>query len=280
MKTYYSIVSIATNPKLNEKFNIGLLCVTPENTYFHFSEKKFNIVAKLLSKNGKKLGLSALKGMEEQINFTPTQEGVFSNVKPELSSAVSEPYISYLNRYNNNLVQYSTPVTIDLTVDYDVFKALFKKYIYAEEVFDIIIQPKTKSFTSIRNKFRKEVSAYANTDFNVTNEIIKDLIAPVKVDAFGKNGAFVVGQFMDFEISPSKLQSNITSFLYLTEHTIKVDENSKSFVLGVEPSKKDKANHQLWQNVRKAKFLEFVPTDESERIITYMKTKGVAPVEK
>jgi hypothetical protein len=136
MKTYYSLVSIATNPKLNEKFNIGLLCVTPENTFFHFSEEKFNIVTKLLSKNGKKLGLSALRGMEEQINYTPHEEGVFSNEKQEKLSTVSESYISYLSRYNNNLVQYSSPITIDLTIDYDVFKALFRKYIYGKETFE------------------------------------------------------------------------------------------------------------------------------------------------
>lgn len=279
MKTYYSIVSIATNPKLNEKFNIGMLCVTPENTFFHFSEAKFNIIAKLLSKNGKKLALSALEGMEEQINQITQQEGVFINEKPEILNAVSEPYISYLNRYNNNLVQYSTPITIDLKVNYDVFKALFKKHIYKNEVFDLIIQTKTKNFTSIRNKFRKAVSSYANTNFNVTNKIIQDLIAPVKVDAFGKNGAFVVGQSLDFEMNVASLQSKMTSFLYLTEHTKKADHNSKSFVLGDEPSKKEKENHQLWKNMRKTKIVEFVPINESDRIITYMKEKGVTPVQ-
>lgn len=278
MKTYYSIVSIATNPKLNEKFNIGLLCVTPENTFFHFSEAKFNIVAKLLSTNGRKLGLSALKGMDEQINNITESVGIFSNQQTEEAHIVSEPYIAYLNRYNNNLVQYSKPVTLGLKVDYDVFKTLFKKYIYAEEVFEPIIKPKTRSFTTIRNKFRKAASAYANTNFDVTGEIIKDLIAPVHVDVFGKNGSFVAGHSMDFEKNAALLQSEITSFLYLTEHTIKADKESKSFVLGDEPPKKEKANHQLWQNLCNAKVVEFVPTDESERIIAYMKEKGVAPV--
>jgi len=204
---------------------------------------------------------------------------VFSDDETELLNAVSETYISYLNRYNNNLVQYSSPITIDLEVDYEVYKALFKKHIYNNEIFDLIIQPKTKSFTSIRNKFRNSVSTYANTNFNVTNKIIQDLIAPVKVDAFGKNGAYVVGQTLDFEMSSSQLQSKITSFLYLTEHTLRIDKKSKSFVLGNEPSKKNKENHQLWQSVSNAKVLEFVPFDESERVVAYMKTKGVAPVE-
>lgn len=278
MKTYYSIVSIATNPKLDEKFNIGLLCVTPKKTFFHFSEAKFNIVAKLLSTNGRKLGLSALKGMADQIHDTIEHVDIFINQQSEEKHAVSEPYLSYLSRYNNNLIQYSAPVTLDLNVDYEVFKTLFRKYIYAEEVFEPIIKPKTRSFTTIRNKFRKAASAYANTNFDVTGEIIKDLIAPVHVDVFGKNCAFVAGHSMDFEKNATLLQSEITSFLYLTEHTIKADKKSKSFVLGDEPSKKEKANHQLWQNVHNAKVVEFVPTDESERIIAYMKEKEVAPI--
>merc|ERR1711991_855879 len=156
MKTYYSIVSIATNSKLNEKFNIGLLCVTSEQTFFHFSKDKFKIVSKLLSTNGRKLAMSALKGMEDQIcNTSASGEALFGQEGMKLQ-AVSEPYIAYLNRYNNNLVQYSTPVTIDLDVDYTVFKTLFKKYVYRDEVFYSVIEPKAKTFVKIRNSFRKE----------------------------------------------------------------------------------------------------------------------------
>ena len=278
MKTYYSIVSIATKPQLDEKFNIGLLCVTPEDSFFHFSETKFSIVSKLLTINGRKLALSALRGIDEQINDSKVLRDIFTNEKVEVLNVVAEPYIGYLSRYNNNLVQFSKPVTIDLAIDYAVFKTLFKKYIYAEEVFETIIKPKTRSFTAIRNQFRRAASVYANTNFNVTEKIIKDLGAPVNVDVFGKNGAFVTGQSLDFSKNTLNLQSEITSFFYLTEHTLKVDKDSKSFVLGDEPSKKEKENHKLWQNVCSAKIVELVPINESERIIEYMRKKEVAPV--
>lgn len=279
MKTYYSIVSVATKPQLDEKFNIGLLCVTPENTFFHFSETKFNIVSKLLSSNGRKLALSALKGMYEQINVSKELPAMFASQKAEMPYAVAEPYLGYLNRYNNNLVQFSKAVNIDLAIDYTVFKALFQKYIYSDEVFETIVQPKKQSFARIRNQFRKEASQYANTNFDVTNYVIHGLDVPVNVDVFGKNGAFVTGQSLDFSKNIAHLRTEISSFLYLTEHTLKANQESKSFVLGDEPSKAEKQNHQLWQNVRAAKIIEFVPTNESSRIIEYMKEKGVAPVQ-
>ena len=278
MKPYYSIVSIATNPSLNEKFNIGLLCVTGETTFFHFSDAKFKIVSKLLSPNARKLALSALKGMEEQINETQIRSINSPYEQQEAMHLVAEPYIAYLNRYNNNLVQYSNTVKIDMEIDYTVFKTLFKKYIFSEEVFDVITEQKKPSFTSIRNHFRKAARPYANTNFNVTREVIKDMIAPVNVDVFGKNGAFVSGQSLDFSKNAANLQSKITSFFYLTEHTLKEDRNSRSFVLGDEPSKEEILNHQIWKNVRNSEIVEFVPTNESERIISFMQENGVAPI--
>jgi hypothetical protein len=135
------------------------------------------------------------------------------------------------------------------------------------------------SFAKVRNNFRVSASPYANTNFNVSQKVIDGLIAPVKVDAFGKNGAFVIGHSIDFKKSITDLQSEITSFLYLTEHTFKVDSSSKSFVLGDEPPKIEKENHKIWTNVRKSGLIEFVPTDEAEKIISYMKKNGVMPVE-
>jgi hypothetical protein len=53
MKTYYSIVYLSTNPQIEEKFSIGLICVSPTDVYYRFSQQKFDLVSKLLSKNGK-----------------------------------------------------------------------------------------------------------------------------------------------------------------------------------------------------------------------------------
>jgi hypothetical protein len=277
MKTYYSIVSIATKPQFNEKFGVGLLCVTPTDVFFHFSKSKFDIVSKLLPSSARKLALANLNAIEQGVQDSrETPNLLFKG--GERSMMVAESYISYLHRYNNNLVQFTAPETIDVEVDYTIFKALFQKYIYSNEVFDAVIKPKKRSFIAIRNNFRKAASAYANTDFNVTKEIIQDLIVPVNVDVFGKNGAFVTGQSLDFSKNATSLQSEISSFFYLTEHTLNADKNSMSFVLGDEPSKENELNHRFWKNVCDASIVEFVPTDESERIISYMQEKGVAPI--
>jgi hypothetical protein len=278
MKTYYSIVSISTNPSLNEKFNIGLICVTPNDTFFHFSETKFKIISKLLSSNGSKLALSALQGIDNKINVKNIDSlQLFSNNNLQM---VAEPYLNYLNKYNNNLVQFSETTTIDLKIDFEVFKVLFKKYIYSEEIFETIVKPKSSIFASTRRKFKKSAEQYANINFAVNNNIIKDLMIPVTVDVFGKNGSFVSGQTIDFSRSAITLQGDISSYLYLVDHTEKIDKNSKCYILGNEPSKNDAPQHSLWNTIRNSKLVEVVPLEESEKIISYMKEKGVEPIVK
>ena len=122
MKTYYSIISVATKPQLNEKIHLGLLCVTPQKSYFHFSKRKFKIISKLLNPQTQKLALSALQGIHNEIN----------HIK---SDVATEGYLNYLSRYNNGLIQFSSSTKIDLMIDESMFHILFRKYIFSKEKF-------------------------------------------------------------------------------------------------------------------------------------------------
>jgi ribosomal protein S17 len=42
---------------------------------------------------------------------------------------VNEPYIAYLSVYNQNVISFSNPVSIDVKVEEQVFIALFSKFI-------------------------------------------------------------------------------------------------------------------------------------------------------
>jgi hypothetical protein len=277
MKTYYSIVSIATKPQMNEQFNIGLLCITPEKTFFHFSEVKLKILSKLLSANGSKLALSALKGMNQQLNENPKVKNDLFPINHSLP--VSVEYLNYLNRYNNNLVQFSEVTPIDLVITNELFETLFRKYIFSEEVFEMIEKQPIAFFSSVRKHFKQKAKNYANINFSVGANIIPEMIVPVTVDVFGKNGSFVAGQSIDFTKSFESLKSDVSSYLYLVEHTERKDKGSKCFLLGEEPSVSEKAHHGLWKDIRMSGIIEFVPLNESEKIIEYMKEKGVIPVE-
>jgi hypothetical protein len=56
------------------------------------------------------------------------------------------------------------------------------------------------------------------------------------------------------------------------------DKNAKCFLIGEEPNKKLGLNHEIWNNARNAKNIEFVSIDESEKVIEYLIKKGVTPI--
>lgn len=53
MKTYYSIIYLSPLPQIGEKIGIGLICASPKEVFYHFSQEKFNCVASFLTENGK-----------------------------------------------------------------------------------------------------------------------------------------------------------------------------------------------------------------------------------
>src|SRR5690606_33568391 len=120
-------------------------------------------------------------------------------------------------------------ITIDLKIEVEVFQTLFRKYIYFEESFQKIIKQKTPKFDRVRKSFKDSAQQYANIDFKVSNSIVKDLVAPVTVDVFGKNGEIVTGQSINFSKKASLLQRDIYSYMYLVEV---MDKKAKAYVLG------------------------------------------------
>lgn len=277
MKSYYSIVSIATKPQFEEKFGVGLLCVTPEQTYFHFSRTKLDVLGKLLSKSAKKLVLETLQSIQEKI----TKEDKSGEIPLAMEDRgfYNNSYLNYLNRYNNSLIQFSSPKSLDLIIDQSVFETLFTKIIYSEEAFNKVLIPTTKtSIDKFRHNFKKEVTQYANTDYEVSNDLISGLVLPITIDLFGKNSAFVTGQTIDFSKGKTALHNSINEYMYLALSTEMKDQKAKCFLLGEEPDKKLTHNHQIWDNARKTEQVDFVPLKESDRIIDYLKEHGVSPV--
>lgn len=277
MKTYYSIVSISTKPFLGEKIGVGLLCVTSENVFFHFSHEKFKLISKLLPTEARLLALNSLKSIESIVS---TENEVKNQlIGQNRNIAVSESYINYLHRYNNNLIQFSQAEQIDVEMDLNDFRKMVQKYIFSNEIFNPIQTTKVISvIDQFKNTFKPRLKKYVNLDFKVSNDIIKGLISPITVDLFGKNGAFVTGQTIDFSKDRNWLAHDINAYMCLAFTTEMNDKDAKCFLLGEEPNKKLTLNHEMWNNARTLKNIEFVPINESEKVIDYLVEKGVSPI--
>lgn len=278
MKTFYSIVSIATNPQLDEKFGVGLLCVDEKGAHFYFSEDKLRIVSRLITSEAKNLVKSSLVNIKEAIEVKATSKGelAFDNISS--LDKISASYISYLSRYNNNLLQFSAPTQIDLKIDQKIFQKLFHKFIYSKEDFSIKSVEHKLSISSLKKPILEKAKSYVNINFDVTNEHIKGLITPKTVDMIGKNGSYNIAHAIDFNTTFNTLNHNLDYYMHLALSTELVeDEHAFCFLIGSEPAKRTK-NHQIWKNVKSSKQVEFVSFDESDKVIEHFKNTGVEPL--
>jgi len=124
MTPFYSILKVPVNSAGQEYLNVGLLLVSEHNLYFRLSNKKLQVVKKLIPKNAFKLLKWYLNGVSKAVtspeNELPSQ---FRNAS----------FITYLANYNNNLITFSTPTCIDLEVDEIAYRTLFEKIVFMYE---------------------------------------------------------------------------------------------------------------------------------------------------
>lgn len=280
MKTFYSILYIGTNPQFEEKIGIGLLCVNGNDVFYRYSKDKLAIIAKLLPKASHTLINSHLKSFELRVPILDSsgQKSLFNTDASK--NLFSEAYFNYLNKYNNNLIQFSKPETIDIDVTSEIFEKLFKTFIFEQERFNEgFKRTKSSELELFKARFITSVQPYANTNYEVTSEIIKNLVTPVKVDLFGKNDIYVSAQTIDFTKTKAHLSNDITSYLYLALSSQARDMKAKCFLIGEEPDKQMTFNHSLWDEVRKTDLIQYISTDESDVVLDYLKNHGVEPVQ-
>jgi hypothetical protein len=280
MKAYYSIVSISSSSHLNERFNIGLLCVDNERTFFHYSKTKLNIVGKLFSMSAKDLAQSTLNSIDKSVCQSNKKREQFEDVFDSSTNLnnLSADYLNYLSRYNNNLVQFSAPTRIDLNITTAIFQKLFRKYIFDQEIFELAEIKAERKFDIEYPEFLNIASKYVNTNYQVTRALIPSLITPKRVDMFGKNGSFNLAHSIDFSTTYQTLNHHLDSYMYLAlSSELAEDKHAKCFLIGEEPERNTK-NHTIWQNVKQLTQVEYVAFDEREKIIEHFKKSGVNPV--
>lgn len=273
MRTVYSIISVATQVSFGEQLGIGLLCISGNTVRFHYSEEKLHIIGKLLSPSAKKMALTALQSLQKAVESSAEQE-LFPTT-PNL--IVSEEYVSYLSRYANNLVQFSVPVNVSVLLDEGVFQQLFRKFIFSGELFHAALKPE-RSIQLFRQQLYTEVSGYTNTHFKVTQTYLPNLIVPVTVDLFGKNAVYVAGQAIDFGQSLQALENSISKYMNVVLSSAMEERYATCYIIGDEPENTTR-QHEIWQQVRTNGRLDYVPTNETERIVSYLREHDVKPVE-
>ncbi len=284
MTTFYSILYVPLKQEAQERLSVGLFMRKEEKFYFAYSRFKLGIVKELLSKAAHDLLALNLRNIDRTVKQAKEQSNKQENLlkfdnSNEIAS-LKDSYFSYLSRYSNNLLGFSSPSAISIEANQKNFEVLFTKlvddkhFLLQEENYEIDIVQKTR--TTLRPLIKERV----NWDFEITREYVPKLILPsVHMDFAGKNEIIVSGQAVDFSKKTYFLENDISKHIVLLDAMKQANENSTCFVLGKEPGKKEHPkNHHIWKNVVEENRIEFVDADEYERITEYMEIHDVKPL--
>lgn len=284
MKPFYSIVYVPIRPEAKELLSVGLFMRGDKEVYFEYSKHKLNVLKELLPKqayNLLKLTLNSIVNTVENAlgEFNASQLGLLPATDIE-NSILQEPYINYLSRYSKNLVAFSAPQYIDIAINREVYQLFFKKLV-DEFHFDHKHEEKSRDIVLYtRSVLKPRIEKRVNWDFKITKSHIPNLILPnVHVDFVGKNDIYVTGEAVNFEKREYDLEYSIARQIALIDAMRSENGGSQCFILGKEPNKTIfKNQHKLWRNVYDSKEIEFVDTDEHERVANYMELHDVKPI--
>src|SRR5579871_721185 len=282
MATNYSILSIQIRPEIQEKISVVLLLFDTEKIFFNYSRNKLHASKSLLSEDSYKLLKDSIANIKSKAKNENDVLGSKSSkqiaFKDEmLVHSFSPEYISYLSRYNNNILSFTSPKQIDLSASENIFKNLFAKFIDSTEKIISGI-PKLKSIEAFKTQYKERFLKHFNIEKEVSSKEIPYLIMPVKVDLLGQNDVPVYAQTIDMDRRFYDIENDIAVLqsLYMAFNQNK--KESKGFVVAQEPSKNDIKQHQIWTELKKAKWLEYVDISEGEKVIKYAEKHNVQPL--
>lgn len=274
MNTFYSILSAVIHPVSGEKISVGLLLSDGIRSLFDFSENRLSLLNSLVDKETKKFIRHYLKSIElvlDKIDINQDQLTILDEAGKNL--VVNESYISYLSVYNQNVISFSKPVSINVKVEEQVFTTLFSKFIDEETNVKSHIK---SHFQLIKSDFFPRVKNYYSVEKEITPDRFKQVLLPVSIDLLGKNDKYVTGQFFDLEKSVYHIKNDLYDYNQVSQ----IIKSGKKFVVSAEPDKsKFPQQHYFWNELAKIKSHTFLDISELERIEEYAKKHGVKPVE-
>jgi hypothetical protein len=278
MKTFYSILYCPIRPVVDERLSIALLVKAENQVFFRYSQDKLKILKELLPLPAYRLLKTSLKSLSDFFNSPEAlSKDLFGSNSRSERPFLNVEYFNYLNRYSNNLIHYSTPKGIDLSMNEEVFDNLYFKLIFEADA----IQEKKKLIVDrVHSKVNPKIKGHVNLDIELNSSQISNLVVPTPVWFIGKNEKEITGEVIDFNKPTHHLENDIREYLYLLQ-SLKESKANKQygqhFLVGNEPAKSNTVNHSIWNEVHQLSYVSYLSVKETDAIHTYVKEHNVTP---
>lgn len=275
MKTFYSILYAVIRPETDEKIAVGLILSDGNNSLFEHSKHKLSAIRSLLGGSEYKFIQNYISSVKRTITDSLknlNQHSIFEFIDAK-HPVINESYFQYLSVYSTNLVWFSKPLQIDVTINQEVFEKLFTKLV-DHDLSRAVITSELHGVKGVKQSFIPAVSEYFSSEKEITNEDFSGLIMPVTIDLIGKNEHLVFAQFVDLERQITYIKNDYYDLKQLKE----IQSDSNGFLVSSEPQKeKFVKQHQIWEQIRKSIDLIYLDVSEVEKIKVYAEEHGVQP---
>lgn len=214
MKTFFSIVSIQTNPISAEKVVMGVLAITENEIHFDYSKSKLGLLDKLAPT---KIGIGTMaKNALQQIKqkVTEANKALTKDQKKLVfeKSIFSKDYISYLNKYNNGILHFSEPASLPFDFTPEKFTQYY--YNFVGEIVAVETKKEIVTFAKkIKPAFEKEgLDEKADLKFTFEPITFNGILKETHIPLITKNGAISAIQTVDFSLG----EQTVVNHLYET----------------------------------------------------------------
>lgn len=222
MKSFYSLIRYVNNPYSKENIAIGLIVISGKNVFHEFSQNKISFVSKINPENFVLFDYT-LKKIDDFIK----NELRFGKLLFDNESEISNNYLNRLSIYNNGLIQFDKPVSINIDFDEISFKKFFDRYIDTN-----IVKQETKIVNKafrnkVHNSFSRPLLDIIDIDVKVKKEQIPGLFFDYKLDGIGMNGKIYSVKSVDLnsEKKIDIIQKEISEFETLNYRIDKFSES-------------------------------------------------------
>lgn len=220
MKNVISILKFVNNPASGENISLGLVAISSNRIFFKISYQKLQLAKKLNPKNAKLLDFS-INQLSSYISHDLEPE---SNNKTEFKSQLNSSVLDRLARYNNGLLQFSSPSAINSEINDADFYNIFDQFIGHDDTQ--IMEPKalhvpSKLFSNLESKFIAPLSDCIDVKITVKKKQLPSLFFDFSLDGLGVNGSLYVVKSMDLSIIKAPAaKANISEYESLLDRLI------------------------------------------------------------
>lgn len=270
MNSFYNILKIARDTSSNDSVSIGLLAFSRDRYFIQFSTKKMRIAKSLISDDSDIIDFfqNQLTARIENLNAAIKSDD--SKLFPE-QNIYSAGYFDYLNRYSNNLVQFSKAYPLSKEIDQNDFEKLFHLLIGDDFQSSYQEVSKWQEFEyRVKDKLLDQVKDKVHIYAKLTEKVIPSLYFSFDLDCIGINGVITAAKSIDFNRNENTIDRNVSHYFQISTLLAKNYSRDKSdnnfYLIADEPEIGNAKAHQIWTKLKKQKQFEIIHSEEADKV--------------